>query len=381
MPERIRPSGIRAVFERALELERQGRSIVHLEIGRPNFDSPPAAKQAAIDALTAGVVHYTSNRGTLELREAISVDRDRRNGLRYDPASEVIVTAGGSEAVAATIIALLGAGDEAIVLDPAWPHYDAMVRLAGATPVHVPCLAADAFLPDPVRVAAAITPRTRLLIVSSPSNPTGAVLGTGSLQELAEISRRHDLVVLSDEIYERFTYGGHEHRSIATLPEMRERTVIANSFSKSYSMTGWRVGYAAAARPIADRVNVIHQYLTVCAPSFGQAGAVAALEAGENHVEQMVRDYDQRRQELVGALSGLGPVALDDPAGAFYAFPAIDAGDGDGRLALRLLEEAGVAVVPGNVFGEGFDRHVRISYAVSAAELDEGLARLAAFLG
>lgn len=375
----VQPSGIRAVFERASELEAGGRSVVHMEIGRPHLQSPKVAKDAALDALERGAVHYTANRGIPELRAAIAADLERGGRPAYDPESEIVVTAGGSEAVAATMLALLGPGDEVVILDPAWPHYDAHARLAGAVPVHVPCEPSDGFMPDPDRVAAAVGAQTRLLVVSSPCNPSGAVFAAERLAALADISLSNGLVVISDEIYERFVHGQSRHRSIAAVHGMRDRTVVANSFSKTYSMTGWRVGYAAAPAELAGRINTVHQYLSVCAPSFAQAGAVAALEHGEPFVQEMVAEYSARRRTLIGGLADLDAVDLLDPAGAFYAFARIPGADA-GNLAVRLLEEQGVAVVPGEVFGVGFEDHIRLSYAISEQALAEGMTRIHAFL-
>jgi aspartate/methionine/tyrosine aminotransferase len=372
----LHPSGIRRIFERALELERGGRRIVHLEIGRPHFGSPEAATRAAVAALRAGAVHYTPNRGLPELCELIAARRERGS-------EEVVVTAGGSEAVAAAILAILRPGEEAIILDPAWPHYQGQLRLAGCIPVHVPCACEDGFQPDPERVAAAITRRTRMLILSSPSNPSGAVIDPARLSALAELCLAHDLIALSDEIYAGFLYDGARHRSIAAEPDMAGRTVIVDSCSKTWSMTGWRVGWALAPKPLAQALNVVHQHLSVCAPAFAQAGAIAALEQGAEHAGMMLAEYDERRRTLLGGLAGLEAVCLHPPAGAFYAFPRVDAPEGltGEQVAMRLLEDAGVATVPGSVFGEGFAAHIRLCYAVSSAELDEGLDRMRSLLG
>lgn len=369
MTDRLRPSGIRAVFDRALELERSGRDIVHLEIGRPHLGSPEIATRAAVEALERGEVHYTPSRGTPALREAIG----QRAGCSAD---DVVVTSGGSEAVASAMFAVTEPGDEVIILDPAWPHYDGHVRLAGGVPVHVRCAPEDGFQPDPDRVAAAITGRTRALVLSSPCNPTGAVIDAERLGALAALCVEEDLIALSDEIYASFVYDGAVHRSIADEPGMAERTVVLDSCSKSWSMTGWRVGWAIAPRAVADRLNAVHQHLGVCAPAFAQAGACAAILGADEHTRLMIEEYDDRRHALVAGLGDLPGVSLPLPPGAFYAFPKID---GDGGQ--RLLEEAGVAVVPGDVFGESFGRHIRISYAVSEATLEEGVRRVRALLG
>ncbi len=321
MSEALRPSGIRAVFDRALELEAQGRSIVHLEIGRPHLGSPPVAAEAATAALAAGDVHYTPNRGTPALRAALA-DMLAAAGRPYDADTEIVVTAGGSEAVFAALRALLAPGDAVIIPTPAWPHYEAHARLADAVPIAVPSRAGDGFVPDPERIAAAIHAGHqghRDLLAIEPHrrgprsrHPAGA----------RRPRQRHDLIAISDEIYRHFAYGAHEHISIATLPGMRERTVIADSCSKTYAMTGWRVGYAAAPKTLLDRVATVHQYLTVCAPSFAQAGAVAALREGEPFVEAMVAEYGRRRDALRAGLAALPGVELTAADGAFYAFRA-----------------------------------------------------------
>lgn len=369
MADRLRPSGIRAVFDRALELERSGGKIVHLEIGRPHLGSPEPATRAAVAALTRGDVHYTPSRGTPELREAIAARAGR-------DADEVVVTSGGSEAVAAAMFAVIQPGDEVIILDPAWPHYDGHVRLAGGVPVHVPSSPGEGFQPDPERVAAALTPRTRALVVSSPVNPTGAVIDAERLSALALLCVGRDLVALSDEIYSDFVFDGARHRSISGEPGMTDRTVILDSCSKTWSMTGWRVGWAIAPRAIEPRMTAVHQHLGVCAPSFSQSGARAAIAEGGAHSRAMIAEYGARRRELIDALRAVPAVSLSPPRGAFYAFPAVACE----QPAQRLLEEAGVAVVPGEVFGEGYTGHIRISYAVSAADLEEGVRRIGDFL-
>lgn len=370
MAEAPKPSGIRAVFDRALQLEAEGREIVHLEIGRPHVGSPEVAVEAARAALAGGDVHYTANRGTPSLRAALA------ERLPYDPATEIVVTTGGSEAVFAAFRGLLQPGDEVLVPTPAWPHYDALARLVGAVPVLVPCRAEDGFAPDPAALAAAVSPRTRMLVVSSPSNPTGAVFGRHTLEQLAALCRDRDLVALSDEIYRRFA---DDHVSIATLDGMRERTVIADSCSKTYAMTGWRVGWIAAPVALMGPIATVHQYVAVCAPSFAQAGAEAAIRHAEPFVEALTAEYAQRRATVRARLTAVSGIELPAADGAFYAFPRIP-GAGPG-FAARLLEEGGVAVVPGEVFGPGLEDHVRLSYGVSAAQLDAGLDGLIAAAG
>jgi aminotransferase len=376
MTRGLRPSGIRQIFDRALELEQRGHRVVHLEIGRPHFGSPVAATSAAVAALQAGDVHYTPSRGSQELRERIAARCER-------DVEEVVVTSGGSEALAAAVLAILDPGEEVIILDPAWPHYRGHVRLAGGIPVHVPCTWEDGLQPDPERVAAAITDRTRMLIASSPANPSGAVIDPARLSALAELCVEHDLIALSDEIYASFLYDATQHHSIAAEPDMAERTIVVDSCSKTWSMTGWRVGWALAPKPLADTLNVVHQHLGVCAPAFAQAGAIAALKDGADHTRMMVVECEKRRRTLLAELARLDAVSLHPPSGAFYAFPRFDAPSGPTgeQLAMQLLERVGVATVPGAVFGERFSAHIRLSYAVSSAELAEGLDRLRTFLG
>lgn len=364
MADGLPPSPIRAIFDRAAQLEREGRDIVHLEIGRPHLGAPQAARAAAIAALQGGADHYTANRGTGELLAALAA----RTG--HDPADELIVTTGGSEAVALALLAVLDRDDEVLIVDPAWSHYDGLTRIAGGVPVHVPSDAADGFQPDPQRIAAALTPRSRVLVVSSPANPTGAVWARERLAALAELCVAHDLIAVSDEIYAPFVYESAEHVSIATLDGMRERTIVCDSWSKRYAMTGWRVGYAAAPATLSSRMLSVHQHLAICAAPFAQAGALAALTDGDSHTASMVDAYGALRARLLEALPS---DALVPPDGAFYAFPRL--GEGTAR---RLLEEAGVATVPGEAFGPQYAAHLRISYAVDAADLETGLERLRA---
>jgi aspartate aminotransferase/aminotransferase len=373
-------SGIRAVFDRARELERAGRSVIHMEIGRPHLDPPREAVEGAVRALQTGRVHYSENRGIAELRQAIA-ERLAAAGMTYDSDREVVVTAGGSEAVAAAMLALLENGDEIVVPVPAWPHYAAHAALAGARAVEVPCTRESGFALDPDAIAGAITPRTRAVVVSSPSNPTGAVFGATALDSVAELCLKHDLCAISDEIYDRFVYGDACHSSIATREGMKERTVVAQSFSKSHSMTGWRVGFAAATGALGDQLAAIHQYLTVCAPTFAQHGVVAALQAGDAFTAGMVAQYRERRDALVAGVREIAGLELEPPMGAFYAFPRVTLpGVDGGGLASWLIEEAGVATVPGAVFGTAFSDHLRLSYALDETDLQEGLGRIRGLL-
>jgi aminotransferase len=375
-------SDIRRVLERATELEKAGRKILHFEIGRPDFDTPAPIKEAAITALNAGQVHYSSNYGIPSLRAAIAEKLERDSGLHYRPEDEIIVTVGANEAVGAAFLALLDPGDEVLVPDPAWLHYRWCAQLCGATVVPVPCRADDEFVPDPATVAALITPRTRMILVNSPNNPTGAVYSLEVLEEIARLSQKHDLLVLSDEIYERMVYGGARHHSLASLPGMWERTLTVNGLSKAYSMTGWRLGFVAAPKPLSDLMIRVHQYTVSGATTFAQFGAVEAYTGDQGVVDEMVASFDRRRRILVDGLGTIRGLTCPEPRGAFYAFPSVT---GTGRssveLADLLLEEAGVAVVPGDSFGGAGVGHLRFSYAASDDDLREGVARIGEVLG
>ena len=370
-------SGIRKVFERAKALEREGRPVIFLETGRPDFDTPAHIKDAAKQALDAGDVHYTSNYGTPALRAAIADKLRCDNGLSYDPETEILVSVGAAEAILAAFLALAGPGDEVLYPEPGWVNYAAAARLAGAVPVPVPLREASGFQMDPDEVRRRLTPRTRLLVVVSPHNPTGAVQSPESLRALAELAVRHDLVVVSDEIYEKILYDDLIHVSLASFPGLRERTITVNGFSKAYSMTGWRLGYAAAPPPFIQAMNRVHQYNVSCACAFAQAGAVAALRGPQDCVAAMVREFRRRRDLVVPALNDIPGLACLRPGGAFYVWLNIQ-----GRrmtsedFALRLLETAYVSLVPGPVFGESGQGYVRLSYANSYERLAEALDRV-----
>ena len=374
----VAPSPIRAVLARATALEDDGRSILHFELGRPDFDTPPNIKNAAIRALQEGRVHYGPNQGVLELREAIVSKLRRDNHLEYDPSAEIIVTAGVSEAALITFMAFLAPGDEVIILEPAWPHYHACAKLCGARPVSVATSFDDAFVPDVGAIERAITNRTRVIVVNSPNNPTGSLYPEDVLRAIGEIAERHGLLIVSDEIYERLVYEGR-HLSIGAIGNNWERTITFNGFSKAYSMTGWRIGYVAAPRALAEKILRVHQYNTVCVTTFAQAGAVEAYEGDQTAAVAMREHFRRRRALVVGGLGRIQGLELKTPSGAFYAFPRILpalAEFGSAELCRRLLEEEGIATVPGEAFGAAGKQHLRFSYAASDEHIHEALDRL-----
>lgn len=367
-------SGIRTVFEEVTRREKRGEKIIHLEIGRPDFDTPKRIKDKAHWALDAGQVHYTSNYGLPELRNAVARKLREDNGVDYDPGEEVIVTVGANEAVLMAMMALLNPGDEVLVPDPCWPHYFYCARMAGAVPVSVPLRREDRFQPDPDAFRERVTPSTRMLVITSPHNPTGAVFGEEALQGLAGLARERDLFVISDEIYEKMVYGAAVHRSMAALPGMRERTILINGLSKIYAMTGWRLGYVAAPSDISGALVRIHQYTTVCAATFAQWGGVEALEGPQGEAAAMVAEFDRRRKMVCERLSAMRGIELVVPEGAFYVLPHIGGlGKTPEELARYLLDEARVAVVPGTVLGEHGDGFIRISYANSYENLERAM--------
>jgi aspartate/methionine/tyrosine aminotransferase len=370
-------SGIRKIFQAAAELESQGQQVIHLEIGRPDFDTPAHIKEAAKQALDQGFVHYTSNYGLLELREAIAEKLLKDNGIRVEPESEIIVTLGVNQALVITMLALLDPGDEILIPDPFYLNYLHCAQLAEARVIRVPLREENEFQVAPPALETAITPRTKLIIINSPHNPTGAVLDKEVLEAIAEIAIERNLLVLSDEIYEKIIYDGAQHHSIASLPGMAERTITVNGFSKAYSMTGWRLGYVAAGKHLIHSLIRAHQYVGTSANSFAQKGAVAAYRSAQDCVEEMVSEFDRRRRFLVEALEQIEGVSCLRPRGAFYVFPSVkELGMPDEKLAYYLLREAQVALVPGSTFGEYGHGHLRLSYANSYENIQGAVERI-----
>ena len=375
----VPPSGIRKYFDIAATME----DVISLGIGEPDFVSPPPILQAGIASLQRGQTAYTSNSGIYELREAVARNlRERYGAPWYDAEREVLITVGVSEAMYITMQAILDPGDEVIVPQPCFVSYTASVILAGGTVVDVPTYARDNFFVDPKAVEAAITPRTKAMLIGFPSNPTGAVMDMAGMLELARIAAKHDLIVISDEIYDRLVYGGHDHIMFAALPGMAERTIHLGGMSKDYAMTGWRIGYALGPDELLSAMRKIHQYLIMSAPTMGQEAALAAFNdpATEDYVHQMVASYDTRRKLIVAGLNDIG-LACFEPKGAFYAFPSIrSTGMNEHEFCERLLLEEHVAVIPGSAFGQGGEGHVRCAYAASIANIEAALERMDRFV-
>jgi aspartate aminotransferase/aminotransferase len=372
--------GIREILSRADELQRSGRDILHLEIGRPDFDSPEPAKRAAVRALESGDVHYTDMAGTLELRSEVAAKYKRDAGLDVDPDSELLVTAGAIEALSTAFLTLLSPGDEVIVPAPYFPPYEDIVRMAGGVPRPVLCAMENGFRPQPADIEKAVTPRTRAILINSPNNPTGATLGAGELAGIADIAQRHGLLVVSDECYEKFTYeDGAPHICMASVPGMRERTFTVSAASKTFSMTGWRVGWLMFPAQTRKYIMKSHQSIATCANSFAQAGVAEALRSCQADVARMIGEYRARRDLMVEMLSGIRGMTVPVPSGAFYVFPSIEGlGVPSFEFCARLLEEEGVSTVPGQPFGAP-DGYFRATYCRPASEIREALTRVASF--
>ncbi len=367
----VKPSGIRKFFDLLDEM----KDAISLTVGQPDFVTPWHIRTAAIESLEAGKTYYTSNRGLAELRAEINNYLSRRFSLSYDPDHEIVVTVGGSEAIDLTIRALVEEGDEVIVPEPCFVCYDPLVRLAGGTPVTVDTHEKDAFKLTPDALRKAITPRTKLLVLPFPNNPTGAVMTHEELEGIAEVLRGTDIMVLSDEIYAELTYG-FNHVSIATLPDMRERTVVVSGFSKAYAMTGWRLGYLCAPAPVVEQIFKIHQYGIMCAPTTAQLAAIEALQNGDDDVRRMTAEYDRRRKYLVKRLNEMG-IPCFEPRGAFYVWPNISGfGLTSEQFCEKLLYEYKVAIVPGTAFGACGEGFARISYAYSIKHIDKALEKI-----
>jgi aspartate/methionine/tyrosine aminotransferase len=354
--------------------------MIHLQIGEPDFDTPAHVREAAKQALDQGATHYAPFPGIPELRKAIADDVTRRKGFPADP-TQVFVTVGGKGVMLYAILGLIDPGDEVIVPDPGYPIYESLTRFVGATPVPIPIRMENDFRLDVEELARLITPRTRLLIINSPANPTGGVLTRSDLERIAQLAQEHDLWVMTDEIYGRILYDGAEHISIASLPGMAERTIVLDGFSKTFAMTGWRLGYAVVPESLKEVYGELVINTISCAPTFAQAGAIAALTGPQDDVEAMVVEFKARRDLIVEGLNEINGIECRTPLGAFYAFPDISGtGLSGADFAERLLTEADVCVLPGTAFGGVGTGHIRISYANSRENLTEALVRIGRFV-
>ena len=373
---RIKPSGIRKFFDIAVTMD----DVLSLSIGEPDFITPWAVREAGVDSLVAGHTFYTSNAGLLDLRRAVVDYYARHFDVHYENENNTFITVGGSEAIDLCIRTLIGAGDEVVIPEPCFVCYAPLTELAGGKPVGVRTLPENEFKLTPEQLRAAITPRTKLLVLPYPGNPTGAVMNREDLEAIAEVLRGTDILVLCDELYARLTYGG-SHVSLASLPGMAERCVVVNGFSKAYAMTGWRIGFALGPAPIIKAMLKLHQFAIMCAPTTAQEAAVRALSPElDEAVEEMVEEYDARRRMLLRRFEKMG-LPCFEPRGAFYAFPCIEKfGMPSEEFCEKLLYDEHLAIVPGSAFGESGEGHVRISYAKGMDDLREAMNRLERFI-
>ena len=372
----VKPSGIRRFFDIVNEMD----DVISLSVGEPDFQTPWHVREAGIRSLEKGRTWYTPNRGFKELREEITNFYKRKYNIEYDPQTDVVVTVGGSEAIDIAIRCLATAGDEVLIPQPSFVCYEPLTVMAGATPVIIETKAEDHFRLTAKQLEEKITDKTKLLILPFPNNPTGAIMERKDLEAIAEVIRKHDLMVLSDEIYSELTYNGKKHVSIAEIDGMRERTVVINGFSKAYAMTGWRLGYALGPAPIMEMITKLHQYCIMSAPTTAQYAAIEALRNGDEDIRSMCEQYDMRRRLVVGMLNEMG-LSCFTPEGAFYAFPCIrSTGLSSEEFCTRLLQAKHVALVPGSAFGESGEGYARLSYSYSIRHLNEALKLIKEFI-
>ena len=372
----LKPSGIRRFFDIANEME----DVISLSIGEPDFSTPWHIRQEGIRTLEAGKTWYSPNAGLMKLREAIAAYVQRHSGVTYSPKDEILVTVGGSEAIDLGFRALLNPGDEVLIPEPCFVCYEPLSRMAGGVAVPIVTRAEDGFRLTAAALRAAITPRTKMLVLPFPNNPTGGVMRREHLEEIAEVLRGTEIMVLSDEIYGELTYGEREHVSITSLPDMQARTLLVGGFSKAFAMTGWRLGYVCGPQPLMAAIVKLHQYALMCAPTTAQYAAIEAMEHGDEDVTVMRAEYDLRRRFIVDELNRMGLTCFE-PEGAFYVFPSIRiTGMTSEDFCQKLLMEKHVAVVPGTAFGESGEGFVRISYCYSLKHITEAMERLRAFI-
>ncbi|MDD6716100.1 MAG: aminotransferase class I/II-fold pyridoxal phosphate-dependent enzyme [Firmicutes bacterium] len=373
----LKPSGIRKFFDIVAEM----KDAISLGVGEPDFDTPWHIRDEGIYSLEKGRTFYTSNSGLKELRMEIAAYLKRTQNIDYHYMHEILITVGGSEAIDLAMRAMINPGDEVLIPEPSYVSYQPTVILADGKPVIIELQEKNKFRLTPEELEAAITPKSKLLVMPFPNNPTGAIMEKEDLEKLVPIIIKHDLYVVSDEIYGELTYGGKKHVSIASLPGMKERTILINGFSKAYAMTGWRLGYACGPEPVIAQMTKIHQYCIMCAPTTSQYAAVEALHNGDDDVKMMRESYDERRRFVLHMLAQMG-LPCFEPEGAFYVFPCIrEFGMTSDEFATRLLKEEKVAIVPGTAFGDCGEGYLRISYAYSIDNLKKALGRLEKFVG
>lgn len=375
-------SGIRVMMERANRMQKEGKDVIHMEIGRPDFDTPQFIKDAAYESLKAGHVFYTSNYGTPELRAAVAEKLKRDNGIDYKP-EEVLITIGVGEGTYASIAAFLNPGDEVLVPNPVWLNYIHVPEFFGAVPVTYSLKEENNYQIDLDEVESKITEKTKMIVINTPGNPTGTVQNLETLQKLADIAIKHNLIVVSDEIYEKLIYDeGVKHVSIASLPGMKERTITLNGFSKCYSMTGWRLGYAAAPVEFIKGLVRVHQYVNTCASSFVQDAGVVALRDGEESIKEMDKEYKRRRDYIVDAINSIPGLSCKKPEGAFYVFCNVKSlGMTSAEIADYFLDHALVAAVPGSAFGSEGEGYIRFSYACAYDRIVDAMGRIRKAVG
>lgn len=372
----VKPSGIRKFFDIAEQME----DVISLGVGEPDFPTPWHIRSEGIRSLEQGKTRYTSNHGLLSMRREVSNFTKRKYGVEYDPETEILVTVGGSEAIDGTVRALIEPGDEVIIPQPSYVCYEPITVLAGGVPVIIETKAEDEFRVTPEQLRDAITDKTKVLILPYPCNPTGAVMRREDLEAIAEVLRDTNIIVISDEIYSELTFGNEKHVSIASVNGMKERTVMINGFSKAFSMTGWRLGYACGPAPILNQITKIHQFAIMCAPTTSQYAAIEALKNGDDDITAMVEEYDMRRRLIVDGFNKLG-LTCREPLGAFYAFPSIaSTGMTSDEFCEELLRSKHVAIVPGTAFGKGGEGFVRASYCYSVEHIKTALERIGEFL-
>lgn len=374
---KIQSSAIR----RMIELSHGMKNVVHLEQGEPDFTTPEHIIEAAVEAARKGFTHYTEMDGTLELRRAIAEKLEKDNGIDADPQTEITVTSGSQEAMFIAAMGFLNRGDEALILDPYYPAYYEDTLIAEAQPITVPLDERKNYKIEPETIENKITKKTKMIWLCNPSNPTGHIFSKQELETIADTAKKHNLIVFSDEIYEKIIYDGTKHVSIGSMPDMEDRTITVNGFSKAYAMTGWRIGYIAAGKELSNTLRKLHYYATLCPNAISQKAAVAALTGSQDCVKEMVAEFDRRRKYVLSQLDKIEKLPYTKPKGAFYVFPNFSSfEESDEVVASRLLKEAGVATAPGSGFSTAGEGHLRISYSASYEQVREGMERIRKFL-